>query len=275
MKNPPIKNAMITQKYKKQYTEDELNTYIESIKTITGRQSKEVDDAWRTLGYINASTYKGYGKLSDEKWKYNCLVYSIKEEAIARLAEHTDNIAVTYSIVYVRLLDGIQLSFHYKQDHHVPVDINGCKKVRQLGNVLRPYRSDDVRWDGVEESYTYTDIEAYNAAKEVYAQKKREDDEKEDRNIELFIEGIKKFFAHHSTRRSYGLPAKKDQWEKYVEACVSNNEDCWRECSTGRYAEPVVRRFLPASYYDEIERITRIVEGGMPEGWNKFNFKLV
>lgn len=234
---------MITQKYKNQFTDRQLNSFITSISKIKGGQSKRVDNAWRKLGYINASAYKGYGELSARQYCYNRCVYFCKEKAITILAEHTDNIAAFGGVLYIRTLDGIQISFH-------------LGKSMELHNIHMQYINKDVKWDGVQDSYTYTDIESYNAARVEYQRKVREDEESKVTYIASVHREIQKMFAHHSTRRAYGLPTKKQEWEdackkamsiKPYTTTVSGVIMTYREV-TGCYTYPIelaISRIIP------------------------------
>lgn len=244
---------MITQKHNRQFTEVELNAYLSTINNIQGGQSAQVDEAWRTLGYINASAYKGYGALSDEHAIYNGMVYRTKEQAILTLAEHTDNIAAFGGVLYIRTLDGVQISFHLgSMSHHSSM----------LG--LLHYRfQKEVEWDGVQNSYTYTDIEAYNAARAEYQRKRQEDADKKKHIDSLINAEVQKFFAHHSTRKAYGLPTKKADWQKVCDWATS--------LSPTAYPEAIISNYGIKNYGMNC-MVARQIERNLPEGWNKYNF---
>lgn len=244
---------MITQKYNKQFTEVELNAYLSTIKNIQGGQSAQVDEAWRTLGYINASAYKGYGALSDEHAIYNGMVYRTKEQAILTLAEHTDNIAAFGGVLYIRTLDGIQISFHLGTMSH---------SSSMLGLLHRQYQT-KVEWDGVQNSYTYTDINAYNEARAEYQRKRQEDADKKKYIDSLIHAEVQKFFAHHSTRKAYGLPTKKAEWNEVCSWATS--------LSPTAYPEAIIRYYGIENYGMNC-MVARQIEKNLPEGWNKYNF---
>lgn len=75
------------------YTTEQLNAYLISVRKIRGGQTAEVDEAWRQLGFINASAFKGYKALSEEQAQYNAMIYAAKEQAIRVLVQHTDNVS--------------------------------------------------------------------------------------------------------------------------------------------------------------------------------------
>ena len=244
---------MITQKFKKQFTDTELNNYLTSISSITGGQSAQVDEAWRTLGYINASAFKGYGSISDDHAAYNGKVYRIKEQAIVTLAQHTDNIAAFGGVLYIRTLDGIQISFHLGTMSH---------SSSMLGLLHEQYQA-KVEWDGVQNSYTYTDINAYNEARAEYQRKRQEDADKKKYIDSLIHAEVQKFFAHHSTRRAYGLPTKKAEWNEVCSWATS--------LSPTAYPEAIISLYGINNYRMNCI-IAHQIEKNLPEGWNKYNF---
>ena len=244
---------MITQKYKKQFTEAELNAYLSTIKEIHGGQSAQVDEAWRTLGYINASAYKGYGVLSDVQAAYNGMVYRTKEQAILTLSEHTGNVAAFGEVLYIRTLNGIQLSFHLGTIGHCSSDLNTLHSRYQA----------KVEWDGVQNSYTYTDVDAYNSARAEYQRKRQEDAEKKKSVDSLIHAEVQKLFAHHSTRKAYGLPTKKTEWQKVCDWATSLRPTA--------IPEIIIRNYGIKSYGANCT-VARLIEKKLPEGWNKYNF---
>lgn len=140
---------MIAQKYQKEYTKQEIEDFIASLEDC-----KDVDNAWRTLAYINASAYKGYGELTEEQKAYNVIVYEAKEEAICKLAEYGGDITLVGTkqsvetgayVLYVRLKDGVQLSFH----------IYDRLSNNKTFMAVRRYRG-NRQWEGVVDSYTYS-----------------------------------------------------------------------------------------------------------------------
>ena len=244
---------MITQKYNKQFTDSELNTYLSTISNIQGGQSAQVDEAWRTLGYINASAFKGYGALSDDHAAYNGMVYRTKEKAIIILASHTDNIAAFGGVLYIRTLDGIQISFHL-----------GSHSSSMLRLLHEQYQA-KVEWDGVQNSYTYTDINAYNEARAEYQRKRQEDADKRKYIDSLIHAEVQKFFAHHATRKSFGLPAKKKEWEAYCEEAMT-------KCSWAHDVWSIIIGCYGIRVSADIHRVALTINAALPEGWNKYNF---
>lgn len=176
--SPEFRN--VKRKYDKTYTQQDLDAYLLSL-----NDCKDIDNAWRTLGYINASAYKaGEGEnipiFKDGEKKYNKMVYSIKEKALNRLIElggvkitsvlsqkenksylvdwetgfYEEYELHTY-ILYVRLSDGVQLSFHktftldgYEGDFDL-------KKNDALYNAFVSLKG-DCQWDGILEAYRYS-----------------------------------------------------------------------------------------------------------------------
>ena len=103
---------MIYRKNNTSYSDSYLESYLSSVRQLAKGQTTEINDAWRTLGYINASAYKGYGRLSDGEALYNSRIYVVKERAIRTLVTVSDNVTFRDGILYIRLSDGIQVSFH-------------------------------------------------------------------------------------------------------------------------------------------------------------------
>lgn len=260
---------MITRKYNRTYSERELNNFLASVSSIEGGQTKKVDRAWRKLGYINASAYKGYGCLSNRHAEYNYRVYSTKEKAILILAQHTDNIAAIGGVLYVRTLDGIQLSFHLGSMRWCP---------KELSDLHQKYMDKNAVWDGVPESYTYKDINAYNEARAEYQRKRDEDEERRQRNIAAFYAGVRRYFAHHARRKACKLPIKKKDWEDYCKQVEENAQKHWEPGKLGYGAYLILQEYVgnPACCgrlnFDEMKRISRHIEANMYDGWNDFNF---
>lgn len=262
---------MITRKYNKNYSERELNNFLKSISSIEGGQSKKVDKAWRKLGYINASAYKGYGALSDRQSEYNCRVYSVKSKAILILAQHTDNITSFGGVLYIRTLDGIQLSFHLGSVSSFFYD-------KELSNLYQKHIDKNVKWDGVPESYTYTDINAYNEARAEYQRKREEDEARRQRNIIAFHAGVREYFAHHARRKACKLPVRKKDWEVYCKQVEEDAEKNWAPGTLGYSAYLILQEYVgnPACCgkltFSKMEAISKRIESNMYDGWNKFNF---
>lgn len=237
-----------------EYTAKYLKDYISKIKKIEGGQTSQVDAAWRELGYINASAFKGYRKLSYKEAKYNWLIYSIKNKAIRILVEHTDNnnIATYGGVLFIYTLEGIQLSFHLGKlldSSYNDIHKRFCKK---------------VKWDGVQNSYTYDDINEYNQARAKYEQKCLEDKEKEQQNSVLIHNEIKSFFKHHNTRKTYGLPIKKTEWLKLCDKVNAIPTDIV-------LIESIIRMY-GITKYELVSKIAHQINRNLPLYWNHYHF---
>ena len=241
---------MITQKNTTSYSDSYLESYLSSLRQLTKGQATEIDNAWRALGYINASAYKGYGRLSDREALYNARIYTTKDRAIRALVAITDDVAFRDGILYIRLSDGIQVSFH------IPYDYSLAKDLRQA------YLDEDAKWDGVQCSYEYTDIVKYNTAREEYLRKVREDREAREHNRSVIHRAVQDFFSHHSTRRAYGLPGKKADWQAACERAMKHK---WV------FIEGILNSYGITNYRDE-RRAAQLIEQRVKDSLKKYNF---
>ena len=187
---------MITCKNNRIYTEEDLNAYISSL------SSAETDTAIRELGYINASAFKGYGKLGDNAAAYNGLIYRIKQTALEILVEKSDDVIYNShsGILYFRLTNGIQVSFHipYWQDD----------------TLFRKYKG-EVEWDGVPDSYTYDDIDAYEEAHQEYLRKKSEDAAKNEERKMVALTAIREYLKNGNRRKSLGMTMTQTEFNTF------------------------------------------------------------
>lgn len=182
---------MITRKFNKTYTETELNAFISSLATA------DTDKALRKLGYINASAFKGYGALTDEMAAYNALIYRTKQVAMEVLAEKANDVVFSGDVLYFRLSNGIQISFHVPYNYYV-------SEMNARHDAFLKYQG-KAEWDGVQESYTYDDVEAYNAARQAYLTKVAEDNAKKAKREEVVLAAIRKYLANGNRRKSLGM----------------------------------------------------------------------
>lgn len=185
---------MAEQKYKKIYTQQELDEYMRSLV-----RCKDIDQAWRTLGYINASAYKGSDK-SEEQQEYNQMVYAVKEAAICKLAKRggklyfvsKKNSLGTY-ILYVRLNDGVQLSFH------VFYSMRGKNLAFKS---LEKYMGNCMYWEGVEDSYRYNGNE-YREILSMLKKKKKIAIEKFKEHFGKRVGGVQNFITQMVSENGY------------------------------------------------------------------------
>lgn len=255
---------MIKQNYKRIFSDLELGTFLDRVRSVQGSQSEAVDELWRELAYINASAFKGYGGLSDTAAAYNARIYAVKEQAIVLLAAHTSDIAASGGVIFVRTAKGIQFSFHVG---HALNPLRSPNANREKLKALYFALEKDVEWDGVENSYLYTDIEEYNALREAYKEKKRQDREKSERIHALILAEIQTFFAHHATRRAYGLPVKKSAWQA---ACAKAQDDCKNYGVHPSTSVSLLLGLHGLRDYVLSERATRAIEQRLPSGWNQY-----
>lgn len=72
---------MIHQKFDKIYTKQYIDEFLANLPNC------DVEKALRELSYINASAFKGYGKLSADLLSYNDMIYTAKESALRILVD--------------------------------------------------------------------------------------------------------------------------------------------------------------------------------------------
>lgn len=186
---------MIYQKFNKIYEKQYIDEFLASL------PHRDVEKALRELSYINASAFKGYGKLSADLLSYNDMIYTAKESALRILVDKfKGEIKVHDSVVYFRLRSGIQLSFH------VPYKFCGNNELSVY--LDRKYYVDDAEvWDGVMEAYTYEDkdIDKYIQKRDEYRQEVAEDRKQRYERDRVVVEAIRKYFHHWSRRRMCGI----------------------------------------------------------------------
>jgi hypothetical protein len=126
-----------------------------------------------------------------------------------------------------------------------------------------------AEWDGVENSYLYTDVEEYNALRVEYKSKKQKDTEKRGKINALIHSEIQKFFAHHSTRRVYGLPVKKTDWQ---DACKRAQDDCKKFNFELSVDVSLLLNLYGLLDFVKTERVKWAIEKNLPQGWNQYYF---
>lgn len=186
---------MIHQKFNKIYTKQYIDEFLASLPNCN------VEKALRELSYINASAFKGYGKLSADLLSYNDMIYTAKESALRVLVDKfKGEIKAHDSVVYFRLKSGIQLSFH------VPYKFGGNN---ELSDYLddKYYVDDAEVWDGVMEAYTYEDedIDKYIQKRDEYRQEVAEDRKQRYERDRVVVEAIREYFHHWARRRICGI----------------------------------------------------------------------
>ena len=245
---------MIYRKNNTSYSDSYLESYLSSVRQLAKGQTTEINDAWRTLGYINASAYKGYGRLSDGEALYNSRIYVVKERAIRTLVTVSDNVTFRDGILYIRLSDGIQVSFH------IPSDIGGNNSLAK--DLSQAYLDEGAKWDGVQCSYEYTDIVKYNAARAEYLRKVQEDREAREYNRSVIHRAVQDFFRHHSTRRAYGLPGKKAEWQAVCDRAMKHK---WV------FVEGILNSY-GITGYGENRRVAQLIEQRVKGSLKEYNF---
>lgn len=186
---------MIYQKFNKIYEKQYIDEFLASL------PHRDVEKALRELSYINASAFKGYGKLSADLLSYNDMIYTAKESALRVLVDKfKGEIKVHDSVVYFRLKSGIQLSFH------VPYKFRGSNELSDYLDRNYYVAEADV-WDGVMEAYTYEDedIDKYIQKRDEYRQEVAEDRKQRYERDRVVVEAIRKYFHHWSRRRMCGI----------------------------------------------------------------------
>lgn len=185
---------MITRKYDRTYTKSELDSYLGSVQTA------DIDEAIRELGYINASVFKGYGALTDDEAAYNAMVYDVKEKALDVLVRRSDDVAYDRDnyVLYFRLSNGIQVSFHlnYRSESF---------RNYQFVYLLFARQACSIDWDGVLNSYTYTDVELYQEKCREYKRRVKDSYDKKDERRAAIIGAMKSYFSHWTRRKMYGI----------------------------------------------------------------------
>lgn len=186
---------MIHQKFNKIYTKQYIDEFLASLPNC------DVEKALRELSYINASAFKGYGKLSADLLSYNDMIYTAKESALRVLVDKfKGEIKVHDSVVYFRLKSGIQLSFH------VPYKFCGNNELSVYLD-RKYYVADAEVWDGVMEAYNYEDedIGKYIQKRDEYRQEVAEDRKQRYERDRVVVEAIRKYFHHWARRRMCGI----------------------------------------------------------------------
>lgn len=186
---------MIHQKFNKIYTKQYIDEFLASLPNC------DVEKALRELSYINASAFKGYGKLSANLLSYNDMIYTAKESALRVLVDKfKGEIKVHDSVVYFRLKSGIQLSFH------VPYKFCGNNELSVYLD-RKYYVADAEVWDGVMEAYTYEDedIDKYIQKRDEYRQEVAADRKQRYERDRVVVEAIRKYFHHWARRRMCGI----------------------------------------------------------------------
>lgn len=186
---------MIHQKFNKIYTKQYIDEFLASLPNC------DVEKALRELSYINASAFKGYGKLSADLLSYNDMIYTAKESALRVLVDKfKGEIKVHDSVVYFRLKSGIQLSFH------VPYKFCGNNELSVYLD-RKYYVADAEVWDGVMEAYTYEDedIGKYIQKRDEYRQEVADDRKQRYERDRVVVEAIRKYFHHWARRRMCGI----------------------------------------------------------------------
>lgn len=186
---------MIHQKFNKIYTKQYIDEFLASLPNC------DVEKALRELSYINASAFKGYGKLSADLLSYNDMIYAAKESALRVLVDKfKGEIKAHDSVVYFRLKSGIQLSFH------VPYKFCGNNELSVYLD-RKYYVADAEVWDGVMEAYTYEDedIGKYIQKRDEYRQEVAEDRKQRYERDRVVVEAIRKYFHHWARRRMCGI----------------------------------------------------------------------
>lgn len=244
---------MIHQKFNKIYTKQYIDEFLASLPNC------DVEKALRELSYINASAFKGYGKLSADLLSYNDMIYTAKESALRVLVDKfKGEIKVHDSVVYFRLKSGIQLSFH------VPYKFCGNNELSVYLD-RKYYVADAEVWDGVMEAYTYEDedIDKYIQKRDEYRQEVASDRKQRYERDRVFVEAIRKYFHHWARRRMCGITMNLKELNAFEPFALTGHF-----CSIG----DVILRYnegMDSFAYDRACQGVRELIG--TERWNELN----
>lgn len=244
---------MIHQKFNKIYTKQYIDEFLASLPNC------DVEKALRELSYINASAFKGYGKLSADLLSYNDMIYTAKESALRVLVDKfKGEIKVHDSVVYFRLKSGIQLSFH------VPYKFCGNNELSVYLD-RKYYVADAEVWDGVMEAYTYEDedIDKYIQKRDEYRQEVAADRIQRYERDRVVVEAIRKYFHHWARRRMCGITMNLKELNAFEPFALTGHF-----CSIG----DVILRYnegMDSFAYDRACQGVRELIG--TERWNELN----
>lgn len=244
---------MIHQKFNKIYTKQYIDEFLASLPNC------DVEKALRELSYINASAFKGYGKLSADLLSYNDMIYTAKESALRVLVDKfKGEIKVHDSVVYFRLKSGIQLSFH------VPYKFCGNNELSVYLD-RKYYVADAEVWDGVMEAYTYEDedIDKYIQKRDEYRQEVAADRKQRYERDRVVVEAIRKYFHHWARRRMCGITMNLKELNAFEPFALTGHF-----CSIG----DVILRYnegMDSFAYDRACQGVRELIG--TERWNELN----
>lgn len=244
---------MIHQKFNKIYTKQYIDEFLASLPNC------DVEKALRELSYINASAFKGYGKLSADLLSYNDMIYTAKESALRVLVDKfKGEIKVHDSVVYFRLKSGIQLSFH------VPYKFCGNNELSVYLD-RKYYVADAEVWDGVMEAYTYEDedIDKYIQKRDEYRQEVASDRKQRYERDRVVVEAIRKYFHHWARRRMCGITMNLKELNAFEPFALTGHF-----CSIG----DVILRYnegMDSFAYDRACQGVRELIG--TERWNELN----
>lgn len=244
---------MIHQKFNKIYTKQYIDEFLASLPNC------DVEKALRELSYINASAFKGYGKLSADLLSYNDMIYTAKESALRVLVDKfKGEIKVHASVVYFRLKSGIQLSFH------VPYKFCGNNELSVYLD-RKYYVADAEVWDGVMEAYTYEDedIDKYIQKRDEYRQEVASDRKQRYERDRVVVEAIRKYFHHWARRRMCGITMNLKELNAFEPFALTGHF-----CSIG----DVILRYnegMDSFAYDRACQGVRELIG--TERWNELN----
>lgn len=244
---------MIHQKFNKIYTKQYIDEFLASLPNC------DVEKALRELNYINASAFKGYGKLSADLLSYNDMIYTAKESALRVLVDKfKGGIKVHDSVVYFRLKSGIQLSFH------VPYKFCGNNELSVYLD-RKYYVADAEVWDGVMEAYTYEDedIDKYIQKRDEYRQEVAADRKQRYERDRVVVEAIRKYFHHWARRRMCGITMNLKELNAFEPFALTGHF-----CSIG----DVILRYnegMDSFAYDRACQGVRELIG--TERWNELN----
>ena len=244
---------MIHQKFNKIYTKQYIDEFLASLPNC------DVEKALRELSYINASAFKGYGKLSADLLSYNDMIYTAKESALRVLVDKfKGEIKVHDSVVYFRLKSGIQLSFH------VPYKFCGNNELSVYLD-RKYYVADAEVWDGVMEAYTYEDedIDKYIQKRDEYRQEVAVDRKQRYERDRVVVEAIRKYFHHWARRRMCGITMNLKELNAFEPFALTGHF-----CSIG----DVILRYnegMDSFAYDRACQGVRELIG--TERWNELN----
>lgn len=231
---------------------DRLKEDIKSIFRSENISESKAVEGLRKLGILNASTYKGYGRISDEQAEYNNSVYKLKDDilkkAVSLFEEKGWDVGVDKNegVVFFRDSDGIQISFHTRKFPEEWKDL--------------PERS----WDMVPKSYSYNP-DRYSQARDYISE--RYNQWKKD--VEAYQGRIKdsmiSYLRNSKRRSSLGIEDSYEDIKNKISSYPSRIDSSFNFSDAELISSPIS---MP---YTSREQVVKSVESEVGDKPKKFN----